>query len=51
MDFEGGYAPTNNGVTMPYELHTTSRLFNALSDILSDAEVLDAVIKEAKECQ
>jgi hypothetical protein len=33
---------------MPYELHTTARLYNAFSDILSDAEVLTSVIEEAK---
>jgi len=46
--FEGDYLPSKNGVTLPYTLHTTSRLYTALKDILSDAEVLDAVIQEAQ---
>jgi hypothetical protein len=47
MGFEGEYAPSNNGVTLPYNLHVTSRLFHSLSTILSEAEVLSEVIKEA----
>lgn len=49
MDFDGDFAPTNNGVTMPYELHTTSRLYSALADILSNAEVLAEVIKHGNQ--
>lgn len=49
QDFEGGYAATNNGVTLPYNLHTTARLYSALSDVLSKAEVLDQVIEEIHE--
>jgi len=48
VDFEGEFAPTNNGVTLPYELHTTSRLYQAFTDILSDAEVLKETIEEAR---
>ena len=51
LDFEGEYAPTNNGVTMPYEMHTTSRLYGALADILSNAEILAEVIEESKNYQ
>jgi hypothetical protein len=32
---------------MPYEMHTSARLYNAFLDILSDAEVLNQVIEEA----
>ena len=49
QDFDGEFAPSNNGMTLPYSLHTTSRLYGALTSILSDAEVLDAVIQEAKD--
>lgn len=35
-------------MTLPYNLHTTARLYAAFTDILSDAEVLDEVIKQAK---
>jgi hypothetical protein len=47
MDFEGEYAPSKNGVTMPYSLHTTSRLYGALVSVLSEAEVLTEVKQEA----
>ena len=40
------WIPTREGMTMPYELATTAALWNALVDMLSEAEVLDAVIKE-----
>jgi hypothetical protein len=46
MNFEGDYAPSKNGVTLPYSLHTTSRLYKALHNILSAAEVLDEVKQE-----
>ena len=43
QDFEGDFAPSNNGVTLPYDLQTTSRLFSALANVLSKAEVLEEV--------
>jgi hypothetical protein len=49
LDFEGEYSPSKNGVTLPYSLHTTTRLYKALTGILSDAEVLDEVILKASE--
>lgn len=49
QSFEGDFAPTNNGVTMPYELHTTARLYSALSEVLSEAEVLAEVRKHDEE--
>lgn len=49
LAFDGEFAPSTNGVTLPYNLHTTSRLYSALSGVLSEAEVLDEVITEAKE--
>jgi len=51
MDFEGEYAPSNNGVTLPYNLHVTSRLYKSFTGMLSDAEVLDQVIQEAKDAK
>ena len=50
-DFEGEYAPSNNGMTMPYNLHTTSRLYLALADILSKAEVLPEILEEVNKCR
>lgn len=44
MGFEGEWLPTKNGVTMPYELHVCSRLFDAFYDILSQAETLESVL-------
>jgi len=42
-DYDGNFAASNNGVTLPYLLHTCSGLFNALSVTLSKAETLDKV--------
>lgn len=42
-DFEGHFAPSNNGITVPYLLHTCSGLFNAFVTTLSKAEVLTEV--------
>lgn len=47
VDFEGEWAPSNNGFTMPYELHTSARLFGALAEVLSDAEVLKDVLESS----
>lgn len=43
LSFDGSFAPTTNGVTVPYTLHTASRMFNALKVLLSDAETLETV--------
>lgn len=48
LDFEGEYAPTRNGFTVPYTLDTTVALFDSLSELLSDAEVLETVAKHSK---
>jgi len=44
LDFEGEYAPSNNGVTIPYSIHATSRLYAALVSLISDAEILTEVL-------
>lgn len=46
--FEGDFLPTRNGFTIPYTLDTSAKLYNALTNILSDAEVLNDVIIEAQ---
>lgn len=43
VDFEGNYSPSNNGLTIPYTLHTASAFFNALVSLLSEAETLGEV--------
>lgn len=43
LGFEGAWLPTPQGVTIPYNLHSTSRLFKGLESILSDAETLSQV--------
>lgn len=48
QDFEGHYAPSSNGVTLPYSLHLTSSLYWGLASLLSKAEVLGEV-KQYKE--
>lgn len=42
-DEECDWIPTKEGFNMPYELETTAALWNALTNILSNAEVLEAV--------
>lgn len=43
VDFEGNYSPSNNGLTIPYTLHTSSAFYNALTALLSNAETLEQV--------
>jgi hypothetical protein len=49
QDFEGEWVPTKAGVTLPYNLETTSALFRAFCGILSKAEVLDEVFNRANQ--
>jgi len=49
LDFEGVYAPTKNGFTVPYTLDTTLALFEALVDLLSKAEVLETLLEKRNE--
>ena len=47
QDFEGEWVPTKAGVTLPYNLETTSNLFQAFCKILSRAEVLHEVAQHS----
>lgn len=38
---EDGHYPTKEGVTLPYNLDSVSKLWDSLVDILSESEVLD----------
>lgn len=49
-DFENRFSPTSNGFSMPYTLHSSSALFQALKTLLSQAETLEEV-KENKDFQ
>lgn len=49
QDFDGEFAPSNNGFTLPYSLHTVARLFSALSEVLSKGEVLTEVMQYIKD--
>jgi hypothetical protein len=49
LDFEGEYAPTKNGFTVPYTLDTVFALFDSLSELLSKAEVLHSITNHTKE--
>lgn len=52
MDLENEWVPTKAGFSIPYTLDSTSRLYSALVQILSEAEVLQevqAVAKKAKD--
>ena len=42
-DYLGHFAPSNNGITLPYTLHTCSGLFSALTLLLAEAETLEQV--------
>lgn len=41
--YEGCFAPSNNGFTMPYSLHSSSMMYQGLKALLSEAETLDEV--------
>lgn len=43
LDFEGDYAPTRNGFTIPYTLDNTQAVYTALVKLLSKAEVLNTL--------
>lgn len=49
LDFEGEYAPTKNGFTIPYTLDTTLAVFDALASLLSEAEVLETLLEKRNE--
>lgn len=51
MDLENEWVPTKAGFSMPYNLDSTSRLFKALVEILSEAEVLQEVMIEANKAK
>lgn len=42
--------PTRAGFSIPFNIDTSARLFRALAQILSKAEVLDEVIKHTQDC-
>lgn len=46
--WEGELLPSRNGMTLPYSLHTSARLFSGLKGLLSEAEVLQDVLEEVK---
>ena len=55
LSFEGTFEPTKEGATIPLTINGTLKLFLALADILSEAEIalvdssLQAIIKEYKD--
>lgn len=48
QDINNEWFPTRSGFSFPYNLETTSTLFQAFVKILSKSEVLDEVIKYNK---
>lgn len=50
-NMEEEWIPTKAGFSIPYNLDTTARLFKALTQILSKAEVLEEVMKHAEEVE
>ncbi|UJD21437.1 transcriptional co-activator [Salmonella phage vB_STy-RN29] len=49
QDITGEWFPTKSGFSFPYTLETTSQLFYAFTQILSESEVLAEVQKRAEE--
>lgn len=43
MSFEEEWMPTRNGMTLPYDVDSVYKLFNALTGLLSKAEVLEVM--------
>ncbi|BAV81260.1 putative ssDNA-binding transcriptionalregulator [Vibrio phage VCPH] len=48
LSFEGEWLPTKSGFSWPYDLKTSTNLFCAFTELLSNAEVLHEVFKEAE---
>lgn len=48
LSFEGEWLPTKVGFSFPYDLHTTTNLFCAFTELLSKAEVLAEVHRESE---
>lgn len=51
MDLENEWVPTKAGFSIPYTLDSVSRLYSALVQILSEAEVLHEVIAVSKKAK
>lgn len=51
LTIDDEWIPTKSGFSWPYTLDSTSRLFNAFTQILSKSEVLHEVEARAKEIQ
>lgn len=49
LDINDEWFPTKSGFSFPYTLETTSHLFYAFTQILSESEVLQEVQKRAEE--
>lgn len=45
LSYEGEWLPTKNGMSFPYSLDTTTRLFSAFAQIMSKAEITAEVIE------
>lgn len=48
LDIEDNWFPTKSGFSVPYNLFTTSKMFSALTTMLSESEVLDEVLEHVK---
>ena len=42
-DIDESWIPTKEGMTIPYSLESTTAIWNAFTEILSEAEVLDKI--------
>lgn len=51
QDITGEWFPTKAGFSMPYNLDTTTKLFQAFTKILSNSEVLHEVYERSKDNQ
>lgn len=48
LDFDEEWKPTRNGMSFPYNLDTTTNMFQAFTNILSRAEVIAEVFKNSE---
>lgn len=48
IDIDDSWIPTKQGFTFPYNLATTTNLFGAFCEVLSEAEVLHEVAENTK---
>ena len=49
LGFEGDYLPTKSGISIPITIVNIANLFNALTKMLAESEVLQIILEHADE--